>query len=73
MLWEKALEAEPEFFFEDDPDPYYFLGVCYYQLEEYDIAKVYLHSVVYNWPDERQGKHAEAFIEIIESRQGKLQ
>ena len=59
--WEKVTAAVPNFFYED-PDLYYLLGVCYYQLEEYDMAKTYLHSVAYNWPDERQGKDAKAFI-----------
>jgi len=61
VTWEKVTAAVPEFFC-DDAGLYYFIGVCYYQMEEYDVATVYLHSVAYNWPDEKLGKDAKAFI-----------
>jgi len=61
VTWEKVTTADKEFFC-DDAGLYYFIGVCYYQLEEYDVATTYLHSVAYNWPDEKLGKDAKAFI-----------
>ena len=62
-IWENVLERWPDFFY-DDPDLYYFIACCYYQLAEYENAIDYYTIVLDNWPDHRAASGAQLLMEM---------
>jgi len=48
-VWEKAMNARPDFFYDDDPDPYYFIGDCYRHVGQYEKAIQYYGIAAANW------------------------
>lgn len=54
-IWEKVKARFPDFFY-DDPDLYYFIACCYYQLGQYEKAIEYCSIVINNWPEHKYGR-----------------
>jgi len=66
-IWEKVMTKFPDFF-HDDPDLYYFIACCYYQLAEYDNAIEYYIMVLDNWPDHKRARGARLLIDLCFKR-----
>jgi len=66
-IWEKVMSKFPDFF-HGDPDLYYFIACCYYQLGEYDKAIEYYSVVIDNWPDHRNARGAQRLMETCLER-----
>jgi len=60
-VWEKVTTRIPDFFY-NDPDLYYFIACCYYQLADYQPAISYYQIVVDNWPQHRNARGAGHLI-----------
>jgi len=65
VTWEKVTTADKEFFC-DDPEVYFFIGCCYGRLGEYESARVYLKSVLYNWPESNWYDDAQYNLDEVE-------
>jgi len=61
-LWEKATTTLPDLSY-DNPDLYYFIACCYYQLGEYEKSIEYYKTVALNWPNYYQAWGALSLIE----------
>ena len=48
-VWENVMTRLPDFF-HDEPDLYYFIACCYYQLGEYEKAINHYYEVIDSWP-----------------------
>jgi len=66
-IWEKVMTKFPDFF-HSDPDLYYFIACCYYQLGEYEKAIEHYIIVLDNWPDHRHAFGAQRLIETCLGR-----
>jgi len=60
-IWEKVLSKFPDFFY-NDPDLYYFIACCYYQLGQYKKAIEYCNLVINNWPDHKYGRRDARYL-----------
>jgi tetratricopeptide (TPR) repeat protein len=69
VLWQNVLSKSPDFYY-DNPDLYYFLACCYYQLGEYKGAVEYFGMVIDNWPDCRYASGAQMLIDECQERLG---
>jgi TolA-binding protein len=67
MVWEKVTERFPDLFY-DDPDLYYFIACCYYQLSEYENAIEYYSIVIDTWPDYRYALGAQRLTDVCFER-----
>jgi len=66
-IWEKVTQKFPDFFY-NDPDLYYFIACCYYQLGEYEVAIGYYGIVIDNWPDYKYTWGAQRLIDTCFER-----
>jgi tetratricopeptide (TPR) repeat protein len=60
-VWEKIIKRFPDFFY-DDPDLYYFIACCYYQLGQYEKAIEYYSIVIDKWPNDKHVRGAQHLI-----------
>jgi len=63
VIWEKVTSKFPDFF-HPDPDLYYFIACCYYQLGEYENAIEYCGIVLDKWPDYKYAFGAQALMDV---------
>jgi len=61
-IWAKVLSKFPDFFY-DDPDLYYFIACCYYQLGEYGDAINHYIIVTDTWPNCRYVEGAQHLMD----------
>jgi len=66
-VWEKIIKRFPDFFY-DDPDLYYFIACCYYQLGQYEKAIEYYSIVIDKWPNDKHVRGAQHLIHICLER-----
>ena len=61
-VWERITKEFPDFF-HNDPDLYYFIACCYYQLGEYEKAINHYYEVIDGWPDYKYVEGAQHLMD----------